>query len=95
MDKSIQILGWSERPDDLTIAIDGKRYRYKASPYVREHFQHLLQHNKGRALAYLKKNAKLVEEDNEPMEKRGRGLLRAAGLREGTSDPAIGSCLFS
>jgi len=37
----------------LTIILDSRRYCYEVSPYIYEHFEALLRHNKGRALAYI------------------------------------------
>ena len=38
----------------LTIILDSRRYCYEVSPYIYEHFEALLRHNKGRALAYIR-----------------------------------------
>ena len=48
---------------ELTVGINGERYLYdEVSPYAFERFRRMLRRNKGRALAYLKRQSRLVKE---------------------------------
>ena len=57
----VMVIGWSEKPDALTILINGQRYVYRASSFVRRKFVRLLPHSPGKALAYLKRYAEVIE----------------------------------
>lgn len=57
----------SEDPTQITLLINGKRYQYASTESINSKFKWLLSKNKGRALAYLRKEAILLNnKDYDP-----------------------------
>lgn len=54
------IVKWVNGENLLTVDIDGTRYEYETSPFVKERFQYMLRFNQGKAMAFLKDNSKLI-----------------------------------
>lgn len=54
------IVKWVNGENLLTIDIDGTRYEYETSPFIKEKFQYMLRFNQGKAVAYLKQNSELI-----------------------------------
>lgn len=50
----------SEDPTQITLLINGERYRYASTEQINSKFKWLLSKNRGRALAYLRKEAELL-----------------------------------
>jgi hypothetical protein len=54
------ITGWVHGENRLTVDIDGTRYEYEASPFVKERFQFMLRFNQGKAMSFLKNNSSFI-----------------------------------
>jgi hypothetical protein len=54
------IVKWNATDNILTLSIDGTRYEYETSPFIKEKFQYMLRFNQGKAISYLKQNSELI-----------------------------------
>lgn len=54
------IVKWVNGENLLTVDIDGTRYEYETSPFIKEKFQYMLRFNQGKAISYLKQNSELI-----------------------------------
>jgi hypothetical protein len=58
---AVEYKGYDEKTYTMTLAVNGKDYQYKLEDDDHEHFLKIMKHNKGRALAWLKKRSDLIK----------------------------------